>query len=71
MILDVLEQLLGHFRIYPKARLILSGSWTRILSLSGKMVELFFKIFIYLFMRDTEGEAETKAEGEADSMQGA
>ena len=27
--------------------------------------------FIYLFMRDTEREAETQAEGEARSMQGA
>ena len=32
---------------------------------------LFFKDFIYLFMRDTEREAETQAEGEAGSMQGA
>ena len=31
----------------------------------------FFKDFIYLFMRDTEREAETLAEGEAGSMQGA
>ena len=31
---------------------------------------LFFKDFIYLFMRDTEREAETQAEGEAGSMQG-
>ena len=30
-----------------------------------------FKDFIYLFMRDTEGEAETQADGEAGSMQGA
>ena len=29
------------------------------------------KGFIYLFVRDTETEAETKAEGEAGSMQGA
>ena len=29
-----------------------------------------FKIFIYLFMRGTEGEAETWAEGEAGSFQG-
>ena len=29
----------------------------------------FFKDFIYLFMRDTEREAETQAEGEAGSMQ--
>ena len=28
----------------------------------------FFKDFIYLFMRDTEREAETQAEGEAGSM---
>ena len=31
----------------------------------------FFKDFIYLFMRDTHREAETQAEGEAGSMQGA
>ena len=31
----------------------------------------FFKDFIYLFMRDTQREAETQAEGEAGSMQGA
>ena len=30
----------------------------------------FFKDFIYLFMRDTEIEAETQVEGEADSLQG-
>ena len=30
----------------------------------------FFKDFIYLFMRDTEREAETQAEGEEGSMQG-
>ena len=29
------------------------------------------KDFIYLFMRDTQREAETQAEGEAGSMQGA
>ena len=32
---------------------------------------LLFKDFIYLFMKDTEREAETQAEGEAGSMQGA
>ena len=32
---------------------------------------LFFKDFIYLFMRDTEREAGTQAEGETGSMQGA
>ena len=32
---------------------------------------LFFKYFIYLFMRDTQREAETQAEGEAGSLQGA
>ena len=31
----------------------------------------FFKDFIYLFMRDTQKEAETQAEGEAGSMQAA
>ena len=30
----------------------------------------FFTDFIYLFMRDTEREAETQAEGEAGSSQG-
>ena len=30
----------------------------------------FFKIFIYLFMRHTEREAEKQMEGEASSMQG-
>ena len=29
---------------------------------------LFFKDFIYLFMRDTERKAETQAEGEAGSL---
>ena len=29
----------------------------------------FFKDFIYVFMRDTQREAETQAEGEAGSMQ--
>ena len=32
---------------------------------------IFFKDFIYLFMGDTHTEAETQAEGEAGSMQGA
>ena len=32
---------------------------------------LFFKDFIYLFMRDTVKEAETQAEGEAGSLRGA
>ena len=32
---------------------------------------IFFNDFIYLFMRDTQREAETQAEGEAGSMQGA
>ena len=31
----------------------------------------YFKDFIYLFLRDTQREAETLAEGEADSLQGA
>ena len=36
------------------------------------MVSVFvFKDFIYLFMRDIEREAETQAEGEAGSLQGA
>ena len=30
---------------------------------------IFFKDFMYLFMRDTGREAETQAEGEAGSMQ--
>ena len=35
------------------------------------IVSLFLKYFIYLLMRDTQREAETKAEGEADSLLGA
>ena len=35
------------------------------------LIAFFFKDFIYLFMRDTERETETQAEGEAGSMQGA
>ena len=31
----------------------------------------FFNFKIYLFLRDTQGEAETQAEGEAGSLQGA
>ena len=40
---------------------------------SGSHSLSFFKDFIYLFMRDTHThrEAETQAEGEAGSMQGA
>ena len=35
-------------------------------------IVIFFKDFIYLFMRDTQREtAETQAEGEAGSMSGA
>ena len=34
-------------------------------------VVFFFKDFIYLFMRNTEREAETQAEGEAGSLRGA
>ena len=32
---------------------------------------IFFKDFIYLFMRDTQREAETQAEGEVGSLWGA
>ena len=32
---------------------------------------IFFKDFIYLFIRETENKAETQAEGETGSMQGA
>ena len=42
-----------------------SGYDPRVLGLS-----LLIKDFIYLFMRDTEREAETQAMGEAGSMQG-
>ena len=35
------------------------------------MLLFFFKVFIYLFMRDRDRGAETQAEGEAGSMQGA
>ena len=36
-----------------------------------KFLIFFFKDFIYLLMRDREREAETQAEGEAGSTQGA
>ena len=36
-----------------------------------KVIFSFFKDLIYLFMRDREREAETQAEEEAGSMQGA
>ena len=36
-----------------------------------KYFKIFFKDFTYLFMRDTQREAETWAEGEAGSSQGA
>ena len=39
--------------------------------LKSEVLRPFKKYFIYLFMRDTEREAETQAEGEAGSMQGA
>ena len=35
------------------------------------IIYIYFKDFIYLFIRDTQREAETQAEGEAGSMQGA
>ena len=35
------------------------------------LLQIFFKDFIYLFMRDTEREAETQAEGEGGSLRGA
>ena len=34
-------------------------------------LDFFLKDFIYLFMKNTEGEAETQAEGEAGSLGGA
>ena len=41
------------------------------MNLNTCLRSFFFKAFIYLFMRDTQREAETQAEGEAGSMQGA
>ena len=35
------------------------------------IIMCFFKDFVYLFMRDTEREAEIQAEGEAGSLRGA
>ena len=57
--------------------LLLAASDTK--PLSGYMFQqttefvfiIFKKDIIYLFMRDTQREAETQAEGEAGSMQGA
>ena len=48
-------------------------SWLESLSVTFLFFLFFFfflKDFIYLFMRDTEREAEIQAEGEAGSMQG-
>ena len=39
--------------------------------MKGKIIVLYSYDFIYLFMRDTEMEAETQAEGEAGSLRGA
>ena len=49
-----------------------SGSWFLLGILQMLMRKLIFlKNSIYLFMRDTEREAETQAEGEAGSLGGA
>ena len=53
----------------PKVKKSLAEKTMESNSLS--LVCLFFKDFIYLFMRDTEIEGETQAEREAGSMQGA
>ena len=43
------------------------GSW----SFKTSCFFFFLQDFIYLFMRDTQREAETQGEGEAGSLQGA
>ena len=43
---------------------------SRLRSLRGLLLLLFFKDFIYLFVRDTERVGKTQAEGEAGSLQG-
>ena len=60
-----LESVLGHIL----AHWIISGCKNPASHLN--VTRIFFKDFIYLFMRDTESEAETQAEGVAGSMQGA
>ena len=47
----------------------MEGVYLSILGIEMVLKYLFFKDFIYLFMRDTEREAETQAEGEASSLQ--
>ena len=48
------------------------GLIVKICFLFSMLISLFFKKdFIYLFMRDTQREAEKQAEGEAGSTQGA
>ena len=48
------------------------SSWVLIKSnVVDSIIIIFFLDFIYLFMTDTQREAETQAEGEAGSMQDA
>ena len=51
---------------------VVSSIPTLSVQITKNKVNLFFKDFIYLFMRDTDTErgAETQGEGEAGSMQG-
>ena len=46
-----------------------SARWLDATVLRAEINQFFKKDFIYLFMRDTEKEAETQAEGEAGSLQ--
>ena len=56
---------------YPQIILFLSNLVSVIIIRFRFFIFIFFKDFIYLFMRDTQREAEKQAEGEAGSTQGA
>ena len=74
--LDIyVSQLIGHMATLKKKLpyflfFQLLPYYLQNVSLFLMILIIFKKDFIYLFMRDTQREAETRAEGEAGSMQG-
>ena len=68
----------GHLGYFHLLALVLGAAvfeygWTKCLlePLLSVLIFFFLRFLIYLFMRDTQREAETQAEKEAGSMQGA
>ena len=61
--------------LYGNIQFVAFLDWFILLPISMEDLSIYFlfflKDFISLFMRDTQREAETQAEGEAGSMQGA